>query len=134
MLFHLLFDQMPFGNLELFLTGIAWQGNDLHPVEQRPGNGIQGIRRGDEKNLAQVKRDFQIMIVKRHVLLAIQHFKHSGRRIALIIGPHFINFIQQYKRIVGLCLLHPGNNPSRHSADISFAVPADFGFIPDASQ
>ena len=44
MLCPLFGQQMPLGNLELLLVGIAAEGNDLHTVKQGAGNGICRIR------------------------------------------------------------------------------------------
>ena len=53
-LFKLLGDKMLPGDLHLFLIGVAAQLDNLHTVQQRAGNGVGGIGRGDEHDPAQV--------------------------------------------------------------------------------
>ena len=48
---HLLGKQVALGDLQLLLIGIAGQFNDLHPVQQRPRNGLGGIGRGNEEHV-----------------------------------------------------------------------------------
>ena len=73
MLLELLGQQMVFGNLQLFLVSIAAKFNDLHPVQQRPGDGIGGVGSGDKHHLAQIHRYLHKMVPEGAVLLAIQH-------------------------------------------------------------
>ena len=39
------------GNLDLLLVGVAGKLNDLHAVQQGPGNGVQGVGSGDKEHL-----------------------------------------------------------------------------------
>ena len=72
MFLHLLWQQVILGDLQLFLIGIAGKLNDLHPVQQRPGDRIQRVGRGNEHHLRKVQRNFQEVIPEGVVLLAVQ--------------------------------------------------------------
>ncbi len=44
-------DQVSFGDGDLFALGVTGKLDDLHPVQQGRGNGLIGIRRGNEEDL-----------------------------------------------------------------------------------
>src|ERR1019366_7530935 len=46
--FHLPANQIASGDLQLLVGGVADEADNLHPIAQRPGDGIEHIRRGDE--------------------------------------------------------------------------------------
>ena len=52
---ELLGQQEVLGDLQFFLVGIAGQLDDLHPVQQGPGDGVQGVGRGNEQHVGQVE-------------------------------------------------------------------------------
>ena len=47
--------QVVLGDLQLLLVGIAGELDDLHPVQQRAGNGGRGVGRGNEQHVGQVE-------------------------------------------------------------------------------
>ena len=53
MAFYLLGNQMTLGNLALFILGIARQGDNLHPVQQR-GRHVIAVGRGDKHHVRQI--------------------------------------------------------------------------------
>ena len=55
---HLLGQEVALGDLELLLVGVAGQFNDLHPVQQGPGDGVGGIGCGDEHYIRQIEGQF----------------------------------------------------------------------------
>lgn len=95
MLFHLLFHQIFLGDVELFFPGIAGQLNDVHPVQQRRGDGGQVVGGGDEQHLAQIKGQFDVVVPEGVVLLPVQHFQHGGGRVPPKVVGHFVDFVQQ---------------------------------------
>ncbi len=68
-------DEISLGNIDLFLFCIARKPQDLHPVTQRTGDGIQNVGRGDEHHLAQVKGYVQVMVTELPILLWVEHFQ-----------------------------------------------------------
>src|SRR5690625_4162220 len=66
--FHLLGDQMLFGNIEFFILSVARQANDLHPVKQCRWN-IQRVAGGNKHHIREVKIHLQIMVLEGMVLL-----------------------------------------------------------------
>ena len=125
---------MFFCDLQLFLFCIAGQLNDLHTVQQGPGNGVSGICRGDEHHVRQVKGQFQVVIPEGAVLLRIQHLQESRRRVAPVVVSHLVDLVQQQHWIGAPRLVDSGNDAPRHSSHISFAVSSDICLVPDAAQ
>ena len=62
-------------DLHLFFLGVAREFQNLHAVQQRTGNGVQLVGRGDEHDLGQIKLHFQVMVGKREVLLRVKHLQ-----------------------------------------------------------
>ena len=81
-------------DLQLLLLGVGGHLDDLHAVQQRSGNRIQGIGSGDEHHIGKVNGNFQIVIPIGVVLFSVQHFQQCRTGIATIVGTHLINFIQ----------------------------------------
>jgi hypothetical protein len=57
--------------------------DDLHPVLQRGRDRVQQVRRADEHHLAQVERDFEVVVAELAVLLRVQRLQEgrmTGRR------------------------------------------------------
>jgi len=74
------------------------------------------------------------MVAERAVLLRIKHFKQRRRRIAAEVHRHLVDLVQQEHRIGRSRRLHTLDDASRHGADISSAVAADFRLVPHAAQ
>jgi len=72
-------------NMPLFEGGVARQADCFHSIEQRWWNRVETICCGNEKDLAKVYRDIDVMVGKSVVLLRIKHFEHGCGRIAMEI-------------------------------------------------
>ena len=133
-LFQLLGNQMILCDHQLLFIRIRAQLNDLHTVQQRPRDRIQGIRGGDKQHIGKVKGDLNVVIPVGAVLFPVQHLQQGRTGIPPIVGTHFINLVQQDHRVGCSCLGHSGHNPAGHSAHISFSVAADVRLIMNAAQ
>ena len=74
-LFALLGQQVLLCDLQLFLVRIARELDDLHAVEQRARDGIEGVGRQDEKHIRQVDWDLHKVIPEVAVLLRVEHLQ-----------------------------------------------------------
>ena len=61
-------------DLALLVLGIAGQGDDLHPVEQRLRQ-VQRVRGGHEHDVRQVDVDLQVVVLELAVLLGVEHLQ-----------------------------------------------------------
>ena len=97
--FSLLGQQVPLGDLQLLLIAVAGQLNDLHPVQQGPGDGVQGVGGGDEQHVGQIEGQLQEVVPEGGVLLPIQHLQQGGGRVTPVVGAQFVDLIQQQQRV-----------------------------------
>ena len=95
MLRQLLGEQVALGDLQLLFVGIGVQLNDLHPVQQRPGDGLCGVGCGDEHHLAEIHRDLQEVVPEGAVLLTVQHLQQGGGRVAPVVIAQLVDLVQQ---------------------------------------
>src|SRR5699024_8595075 len=92
-LLQLLGEKMVLGNLQLFFIGIGRKLNNLHPVQQRRGDGGGGVGGGDEHTLAEVKGNFQVVVPEGAVLLGVQDLQQRRRGIAPVVAAQLVDFI-----------------------------------------
>ncbi len=105
-MFFLLFgDQMPLGDLHFFLLRVTRQLNHLHPVQQRPGDGIQVVGCGNKEDIRQIKRQLNKMISERVILLGVEDFQQSGSRISSEIAGQLIDLVHQNQGVSAARLL-----------------------------
>ena len=102
----LLGNQEALGDLHLLELGVARKPDHFHAILQGRRNGVHHVRRGDEKYLAQIVFDVQIMIHEHEILFRIEHFEQRRRRVAAEIGGHLVDFVQHEHRIAHAGLLH----------------------------
>ena len=125
---------MVFCNHQFLFIGIRTKFNDLHPVQQRSGNRVQRICRGNKHHIGQIKGNLQIVVPVGVILLRIQNLQQGGTGISAVVRTHFINFVQQQHRIGTSCLGHGRHNSAGHGTHIGFAMAPDVRFIMDAAQ
>ena len=75
---HLALDQIALGDLQLLDVGVAGEADDLHAVAQRPRDGVEHVRRGDEHHARQVVGHAEIVVAERVVLLRVQHLEQAA--------------------------------------------------------
>ena len=92
---RLLLDQELLGDIEFFDLGVAVDLDDLHPVLQRFGNIVQEVCRRNEHYLRKVIVQVEVVVVKRVVLLRVQHLEQRRRRIAAEIGAHLVHLVHE---------------------------------------
>ena len=120
--------------MQLLLTGIARQLDDLHPVVERRRDLLGIVGRRQEENLRQVERQLKKMIAEGVVLLGIEHLKQRRGRISLIISAELIDLIEKHQRVVALGTSHRINNPARHRPYVGLAMAADVRLVLDAAE
>ncbi|MNS62425.1 hypothetical protein D3C72_954870 [compost metagenome] len=129
----LLRQQVLLGDIELLVLGVAGQANHFHTIQQRRRN-VHRVRGSNEHHVGQIVIHFQVVIVKRHVLFRIQHFKQCRSRIATHVGRHLVDFVQQEQRVFHPDLGHFLDQFTRHRADVGTTVTANFRFVTHAAQ
>ena len=134
MALHLLGQQVALRNLKLLLVGVAGQLDDLHPVQQGPGDGVGGVGGGDEQHVGQVEGHLQEVVPEGAVLLHVQHLQQGGRRVAPVVPPQLVDLVQQDQGVAAPRLIDGGDDPAGHRAHIGLPVAPDLRLVADAAQ
>ncbi|EAQ29638.1 hypothetical protein NAP1_02660 [Erythrobacter sp. NAP1] len=133
MRFHLLADQVALRNLDLLVFGIAFEADDLHPVEQGLRQ-VETVRGGHKHDVRQVEVELEIVVLEFVVLLRVEHLEQRRCRIAAEVLSELVDFIEQEQRVRCSSLLEVRHDLARHRADIGAAVAADFGLVAHSAQ
>ena len=122
------------GDLQLLAVGVAGEADDLHAVAQRPRNGVEHVRRGDEHHAGQVERHAQIVVAERVVLLGVEHFEQRGRRIAVDAAAELVDLVEHHHAVARARLADRLDDVARQRTDIGAPVAADLGFVVHAAE
>jgi hypothetical protein len=126
--------KVAFGYFKLFLIDVSGKLNNLHPVNQRVWNGIQGIGGYDKKHVGNVKRYIKIVIAEIGILFRVKDFKKGAGRITLEALAHFVDLVDHKDRVFCFYDFEPLYNLARKSAYVSPAVALNFRLIPHAAH
>ena len=121
-------------DLELLARRVAGKADDLHAVAQRPGNGVEHVRRGDEHHVAQVERHREIVVAERRVLLGVEHFEQRRAGIAMDAGAELVDLVEHHHAVAGARLADRLDDVAGQRADIGAAMAADFRLVMDAAE
>ena len=114
---HLLGDQVALGDLDLLVLGIAFEADDLHPVEQRLRH-VERVGGGHEHHVRQIVVELQIMVLEAAVLLGIEDLEQRRGRIAAEILAELVDLVEQEQRVGRPRFLDVGDDLARQRADI----------------
>ena len=87
-------DQVVAGDRHLLGLGVAVEADDLHPVEERPGDRVDHVGRGDEQHPREVEVDLQVVVPERVVLGRVEHLEERRRRVAPEVRPDLVDLVQ----------------------------------------
>src|SRR5690606_7804115 len=82
------------GDLQLLVLSVAREADDLHPVAQRSGDGVEHVGRGNEHDPAEIERHPEIIVPERVVLLRVEYLQQGRRRGALGAGAELVDLVQ----------------------------------------
>ena len=119
---------------QLLPLGVARELHHLHAVEQRPGDVLDEVRRGDEQHLREVERHAQVVVGEGVVLRRVEHLEQRARRVALVGDAELVDLVEQEDRVLGAGLPHPLDDPAGHGADVGAPVAADVGLVAHAAE
>src|SRR6185436_5656781 len=92
-------DEVPLGNVKLFLFGVSRKPDHFHAVTKRGRDGRKGIRGCNEKHFRKVKRQIEIVVPERKVLGRVENLEQSRSRISSEVHAELIHLIQHHHRI-----------------------------------
>src|SRR2546423_9446866 len=105
-------------DLQLLLLGVTGEADDLHSVAKGGLDGVEYVGRRHEHRVREVERDAEVVVAETVVLLRVENFEQSGRRVAAKIGPDLVNLVEHHERLVRPRLLQSLNYPPGHRADV----------------
>ena len=71
-------DEMRLGDDLLLVGGIAVERDHLEPIEERPRDRFEHVRRGNEQHLRQVEVDLEVVVAERVVLGRIENLEQGA--------------------------------------------------------
>ena len=131
---RLAWNQVSAGDLQFFLLAVAGQAEDFHAVQQRLGNRVQRVGRGDEKDLREVERQVEIVVTESAVLGRVEDFHERSGRVAAVIAAQLVDLVEHQDRIVDAGATDRLDDPARHGADIGATMAAQLGLVVQAAQ
>ena len=127
-------EQVVAGDGHLLVLGVAVEADDLHPVEQRPGDGVDHVGGGDEQHLGQVELHLEVVVAEGVVLCRIEHLEQRRGRVAPVVGSQLVDLVEHDDRVHGAGLAEGAHQPAGLGAHVGAAVPSDLGLVADAAQ
>ena len=121
--------QMPLGDLQFVCCCIALELDDLHPVEQGLGNGLQRICCADEKDVGQIIGRVHVVVGESAVLFGIKYFEQSAGRVPVVGDGELVDLVEHHDRVGDAALLNAVHDPAGHGSDVSASVPPDIRFV-----
>ena len=103
-------------DLDLLLRDVAADLYQLHAVEERLRDARDVVGRGYEHYLREVVVAVEVVVVESGVLLRVEHLQQGCRRVSLIVGSHFVDFVEHEHRVALSAFLQRGYDAPRHRA------------------
>ena len=127
-------DQVMAGDGHLLVLGVAVEADDLHPVEQRTGDGVDHVGGGDEQHLGQVQLDLEVVVAEGVVLGRVEHLEQRRGRVAPVVGAELVDLVEHDHRVHGAGLAQGAHQPAGLGTHVGAAVASDLGLVADAAQ
>ena len=132
--FDLTAEQVVAGDRHLLVLRVAVDPDDLHAVQQRPGDRLRHVAGGEEQHLGQVQVDLQVMVAERVVLGRIEDLEQRARGVAAPVRADLVDLVQHEHGVLGPGLLQPSDDPAGQRADVRSPMSPDLGFVVDAAE
>ena len=127
-------DQVPLGDVELLLDGVAGELDDLHPVLERRRDRVEDVRRRDEEDLGEVERQVEVVVAEGRVLRRVEHLEHRAGGVAAEVGAHLVDLVDHEDGVPGAGVAEGADDRPGQGADVGAAVAADLGLVADAAD
>ena len=122
------------GDRDLLVLGVAVEPDDLHAVEQRPGDGVGHVRRGEEEHVRQVELYLEVVVAEGVVLRRVEHLEQGRGRVAPVVAAELVDLVEQHDRVHRPGFTDRPHDASRQRADIGATVAADLGLVTHATE
>ena len=88
-------------DLHLLVLGVAVEADHLEAVQERAGDGLEHVRRGQEQHVGQVEIDLEVVVAERVVLRGVEHLEQRRRRVTPPVGPELVDLVEDDDRVHG---------------------------------
>ncbi len=119
---------------DLLLVRVPGQRQDLHPVAQRPGDGVERVGGGDEQHLGEVEGHAQVVVDEGVVLGGIEHLEQRRGGVAPPVGADLVDLVEHEDGIARLGPPQPLDDAAGQRADVRPPMAADLRLVPHAAQ
>ena len=127
--------QVALGDEDLLVLGVAVEAHQLHPVEQRRGDGVGDVGGGDEDHVAEVELDLEVVVAERVVLRGVEHLEQGrGGVAAPATGAELVDLVEQDDRVHAAGLDDRPGDAAGLAADVGAAVTADLGLVAHTAE
>lgn len=123
------------GAAHLWLV-VAREADDLHAVEQRPGDRVERVGRADEEHLGRVDGRVEVVVHEGAVLVGVEHLQQRGGRVAVVAAaaPDLVDLVDEHEGVAHGRRLEALDELAGHGADVGAAVPLDLGDVVEAAD
>ena len=122
------------GDLHLLGLGVPGEGDGLHAVHERPGDGLAEVGGAEEEHLREVEGHAQVVVDEAAVLRRVEDLQQRRGRVALERDPELVDLVEEEHRVLAPRLLDAGEHPPRHRPHVGAPVAADVGLVAGAAQ
>ena len=131
---RLLGHQVPLGDGDLLLLGVAGQRDHLHAVAQGRGHGVDHVGRGDEEHPREIEGHIEVVVAEGRVLLGIEHLQQGRGGIAAEVHAELVDLVEHEDGVARPRAPEPLDDLARQGADVRPAMAADLGLVAHAAQ
>jgi hypothetical protein len=90
------------GDCELLVLAVAREAKHFHSIQERPGNGVEVVRRRDEEDLREIERQIEIVVAKAVVLLRVENLEHRRRGVSAEVASELVDLVEHQHGVVHL--------------------------------
>ncbi len=126
--------QIVAGDRDLVVLGVAVDGHQFHPVQQRSGDVLDDVGGRQEHHIGQVQVQIQVMVAERVVLRRVEHLQQRRARITPVVGADLVDLVQQHNGIHRAGLADRAHDAAGQRPDVGATVPADLGLVAHAAE
>ena len=134
MILTLLRQDVALCDLHLLRLGVSRNLDDLHTVAQRRRNRVELIRGGNEEHLRKIELYFEVVVLEGCVLLRVEHFEKSRRRITAEVRAELVDLIEHEDGVLCSRLLDPLHNAPRECTDVGATMSTDLRLVVQATE
>ena len=92
-------DEVLAGDGNLLGIGVAVEAHDLHPVEERAGDLLGEVGRGQEEHVRQIEIQIKVMVPESVVLGRVEHLEQRRRRIPPPVAAELVDLVEEHHRV-----------------------------------